>query len=560
MNRTYKATLLIFLTTIYLSATGLHVPANDPVYDFLDRMAARGLIRDLLNDTRPLQRAKVAEYLSKLEDQKEHLGRIDQLILKDYIVEYRSEFGQSRNPQLPEGRDRYTLLSSGKLLLNDLKEIIREYPEAESRHLYVYEKEQSLVWLDIDGLARLESKSGVLRELGAGGMRLSVQLGKNLSLYMAAHGYLWSIPDGFTDYPPEVRNTYIQDEPTLGAQYFDNTEAYFQYFTPVAGTFSVNHENIVWGNSPNSMILSDNIAPFGFIQWQKDFDHAKYTFVHGALLGISPDIDAETNIKSFPNKYYVGHRLETAFLPSFHFAFTEMRVYGNRNFEFDYLLPVSLLYTMEHEQRDRDNNLMAFEFEWFPSAGMKLYGTLLLDELKVTEIGKSWWANKQGCQAGVHISPRIPTELIVEWTGVRPWTYTHKVAVNTYTHNGECLGFYAGPNSQLLFVENRWWFSRRLYGRIQYRRLKHGVDPFAVTDPAYYPVGGDANQDYSQRNPKFDNQTKWLMGKIETTQELGFVLSYRWRKEIFFDWGARVVRERDGQADGFLSFQIRVDY
>ncbi len=559
MNRTYKAILLIFLTTICLSATGLHVPANDPVYDFLDRMAVRGLIRELLSDTRPLHRAKVAEYLSKLENQKEHLDRIDKLVLKDYIVEYRSEFGQSRHPKLTEGTNHYTPLSSRENFAKGIKEIFDKYSEEEPPHLFIYEKDKNLIWLDIDGRARLENKNGIFRILGAGGMRLSTQLGDKLSLYMDARGYLWNIPDGFTDFPGEIRNTYIQDEPTLGAQYFDNTEAYFQYSTPVAGTFSVNHENIVWGNSPNSMILSDNIAPFGFIQWQKDFNNAKYTFVHGALFGENPDIDAETNIKSFPNKYYVGHRLETAFSPSFHFAFTEMKIYGNRNFEFDYLLPVSLLHTMEHEQRDRDNHLMAFEFEWFSSAGTKLYGTLLLDELKVTEIGKSWWANKQGYQAGIHISPRIPTELIVEWTGVRPWTYTHKIEVNTYTHNGECLGFYAGPNSQLWFVENRWWFSRRLYGKIQYRRLKHGVDPLPVTDSAYYPVGGDANQDYSQRNPKFDNQTKWLMGKIETTQELGFVLSYRWRKEIFFDWGARV-REQDGQVDGFLSFQIRVDY
>jgi hypothetical protein len=559
MNRIYKAILLIFLTAICLNSTGLHVPVNDPVYDFLDRMATRGIIRELLNDTRPLRRDKVAEYLVKLKDREEALSYTDRLVLKEYLLEYRSEFGQCRHPKLTEGRNHYTPLSSRENFTTEIKKIFEKYSEEEPPHLFIYEKDKNLIWLDVDGRARLESKNGIFRLLGAGGMRLSSQLGDKLSLYMDARGYLWNVPDGFTDFPEEVRNTYVQDEPELGAQYFDKTEAYFQYRDAAAGTFSVNHESIIWGNSPNSMILSDNIAPFGFIQWQKDFDNAKYTFVHGSLLGINPDIDAETNIKSFPLKYFVGHRLETAFLPSFHFAFTEMIIYGNRNYEFDYIIPLSLLFNMEHEQRDRDNNLMAFEFEWLPSPGFKMYGSLLLDELKVTEIGKRWWANKQGWQAGIHISPRIPTEFIVEWTGVRPWTYTHKVAVNTYTHNGECLGFYAGPNSQLWLVENRWWLGRRLYGKIQYRRLKHGVDPLPSSDPGYYPVGGDANQDYSQRNPDYDDKTKWLMGDIKTTNEYGIFLTYRWRKEIFFDCGGQL-REIDGRVDKFLSFQIRFDY
>jgi len=559
MNNALKVAMISLLVMTTVSATDWPVPIGDPVYDFLERQTVRGSISDFSNDTRPLPRRIIAGYLARLDAIKTSLGPTDRALLVSYLTDYRSEFEAGRHPLLPEHGNRYCPLTSCRALKQDLIHRLCSYREEEPAHLFIYEDDANRVWLDLEGLLRLETKSGLTRELGMGGMRLVIQLGSHLSLGMSARGYLWRIPTGFTDFPPEVRNTYIQDEPTYGAQYFDDTGAFFRYYHPVAGTFGLNHETACWGNSPNSLILSDNIAPFGSVQWQKDFDRARYTFIHGNIQGIRPDFDPATHIKSFPRKYFVGHRLDTTPTTTLHLAFTEMIIYGNRNFEPDYLLPVSLLYTMEHEQRDRDNNLMAFEGEWFPVNGLKAYGTLLIDELAVRNIGKKWWAHKHGYQAGLLWALKIPTTLRIEWTAVRPWTYTHKIDVNSYTHNGECIGFYAGPNSRLWYIENRWWYGKRLSGVLEFRLLNHGEDPLPVTDPNYFPAGGDANQDYSRRNPDDDFNTRWLMGDIITTRSLAINFAYRWRRELYYAFGL-LWQQKAAQSEIFGRFEIRMDF
>jgi len=209
---------------------------------------------------------------------------------------------------------------------------------------------------------------------------------------------------------------------------------------------------------------------------------------------------------------------------------------------------------------DRDNATMAFEFEYFPWSGSKFYGTLFLDEFTTTQIFNDYWANKQGIQLGIHYAPaKLPTDFRVEFTTVHPWTYTHKFDYISYTHNGVDLGFYAGPNSQLWFFENQWWPGKRLYASLQYRLLKHGVEPLAADDPNYYPVGSNSNQNYTVRNEDYDHETTWLMGKIETINELELQISYHWRKEIFFDWKFKA-QEMQDEVDRYFTFQIRFDY
>ena len=74
-----------------------------------------------------------------------------------------------------------------------------------------------------------------------------------------------------------------------------------------------------------------------------------------------------------------------------------------------------------------------------------------------------------------------------------------------------------------------------------------------------YPIGSNSNQNYADRNEDYDDKTKWLMGNIETANEYQLLVSYRWRKEVIFDWGLKI-QEIQGNIDRYFSFQIRFDY
>ena len=105
----------------------------------------------------------------------------------------------------------------------------------------------------------------------------------------------------------------------------------------------------------------------------------------------------------------------------------------------------------------------------------------MIDELRTSEIFNDWFGNRWSAQVGTHKAGNIlsyPTDLRIEWTVARPWSYTHRVPnYGTYTHNGRCLGFEYGPNSQLLLLENRWWINTRNRLKISFEQLKWGKEP-----------------------------------------------------------------------------------
>ena len=534
---------------------------EDPVYLFLDRMATLGYLQSFLNDSRPFTRDKVAEQLKILKALSAQLTRVDRKILNEYIADYRQELRpDEKHFQIGEDNN-YLFFRSFENMKTGIKNVFQYQDNREKQHLFIYEKDDESIWIDWSEALRAESKNGSYRPLNRDEIRFFAQLGKQFSVYFDGIRYVQYNVNNYTELTTEYKGGFYQkpEKETISLQGFDYSNAYVQ-MTGKYGNFVLGTEPLFWGNSPNSLILSDNVAPFPFFKWQKEFQKAQFTFFHGSLQPKDFERDTLTGEKTFIEKYIVGHRWDMAISPKLNFSFTEIYLYGNRGLELAYLVPPVILWPTQHNLMDRDNATMAFEFEYFPWGGSKFYGTLFLDEFTTTQIFNDYWANKQGVQLGIHYAPiKLPTDFRVEFTAVHPWTYTHKFDYISYTHNGVDLGFYAGPNSQLWFFENQWWPGKRLYASLQYRLLKHGVEPLAVDDLNYYPIGSNSNQNYTDRDEDYNHETTWLMGEIKTANELELQISYHWRKEIFFDWKFKSL-EMQGKVDRYFTFQIRFDY
>lgn len=544
---------LIYLALGYipLSASQIHVLLDDPIYAYLDKCATQGLLSGFLNDTRPLSRADLAKRLSELLNKREQLSEIDRRLLAEFVADYRRELQNlQRHFQISEGSQSYLFFSSVANFRTGLQELFTYRDNREKQHLFIYEGEKDSVWLDWGEMLRLESKNGSYRPVTCDRLHFNAQLGPNFLVYFDGYRYVQFNSSGYTDLTEEYKGGFFQlpEQETVDITTFDFSNAYVQ-MAGTYGAFELGIEPIQWGNSPNSLILSNNVVPFPFFSWRKEFKRARFAFFHGSLMPKECEYDT-TGEKFYERKYAVGHRWEMGLTPKLNFAFTEVYIYGKRNMELAYLIPPVMLWPTQHNLMDRDNATITLEFEYFPWSGKKFYGTLFLDEFTTTQIFNDYWANKQGIQLGVHYVPlklKLPTDLRLEFTAVHPWTYTHKYFYNSYTHHGVDLGFYAGPNSQLWFFENQWWLGKKLLARIEYRQLKHGS------------VGGDSNLDYNERDTDDDHQTTWLMGEIATIEDYGLSLTYRWRKEIIFDWGINL-RKSAGTTDNFLSFQVRLDY
>jgi hypothetical protein len=542
--------ICLLLGHVQLYASQIHVLLDDPIYAYLDKCATQGLLPGFLNDTRPLTRTDLAKRLLELLGQREQLSGIDRQILDEYVADYRPELQKlQRNFQIPEGNQAYLFFSSTDNFRTGLHELFTYRDKREKQHLFIYEGEKDSVWIDWGEMVRLESKNGSYRPVTCDMIHFNAQLGPGFTVYFDGYRYVQFNTSDYTDLTTEYKGVYqAPGAETVSMKSFDYSNAYVQ-MTGNYGAFELGIEPIQWGNSPNSLILSNNVVPFPFFSWQKEFKRARFAFFHGSLMPKECEYDS-TGEKFYERKYAVGHRWEMELTPKLNFAFTEVYIYGKRNMELAYLIPPVMLWPTQHNLMDRDNATIALEFEYFPWPGKKFYGILFLDEFTTTQIFNDYWANKQGVQLGLHYVPlklNLPTDFRLEFTAVHPWTYTHKYFYNSYTNHGVDLGFYAGPNSQLWCFENQWWLGKKLLARIEYRQLKHGS------------VGDDSNLNYNERDPDYDHRTTWLMGEITTIEDYGLYLTYRWHKEIIFDGGLHL-RKTDEATDNFLSFQIHFDY
>ncbi|MEA1987204.1 MAG: capsule assembly Wzi family protein [Candidatus Marinimicrobia bacterium] len=556
MNKYLKITIFFVLLIGNLFSSQLHVSINDPIYLFLDRMATTGIIRNFFNDELPLNRDEISESLVKIYNHRHQLSTVDNKLLIEYINDYRYELGEKKHWKIGEHSNTYFRFSKFKNYRQDIKDIFSYRDNSEDLHLFAYEKNNELLWLDFDFYDRVEIKNSEFRHVGAMGFIISSQIGEHFSLYVDAYQYGQSINDEFTKFTPEMNKPFRSIE---GNMYnTDKSDAYIQHSSKI-GIFTLGQEPIRWGNSKNTMILGKNNfnSSFAFVKWERKFHKSKFTFLHGSLLPENYYIDSLSNRRAYRQKYIVGHRWDFMPFEKLHFGFTEMTIYGERNPELVYFIPTIFLWSPGHNLMDRDNTLMAVEFEYFPINRMKFYGTWFLDELSYSRLFTKWWANKFGYQMGLHLTPdfkKVSTDFNFEFSTVRPWTYTHKYSINSFTHAGENLGFEYGPNTQLWELQNRWWITKRQILTFEYQLLKRGVK-FA-NDTTGYDIGNDVNQNYENRNPEFDYATDGLMGDIIDVHSFSVNWFYHLSNDLFFTTNYKISKIED-EIDNYFSVELR---
>ena len=243
-------------------------------------------------------------------------------------------------------------------------------------------------------------------------------------------------------------------------------------------------------------------------------------------------------------------------------AFTEMLVYGGRDPELSYLIPTTLLWSIQHNTNNYDNIIWFVESEYYPFNGLKLYNTIMIDELTSSKMFEDYMHNKWIIQCGTQYVYNIfnyPGSINIEFTAARPWVYTHKSSeTGTYTHNGQILGFYAGPNTQLISIENYYWINARNRLNISYERLKFGLEPFEDQYDVYH-FGNNANENSALANPEYRYKTGWLIGDIHTTQTFRLLWEYQLSNIIGLELGFSHMKGMDESVNG-MSIQINVDY
>lgn len=519
MKKRWFALLLIFAVSGLRAGNPNSVPIGHPVYQFLDRMETLGLISDLLDGIKPFSREKVGTYLRQLAGRQDELTSIDRRRLRDFLLDFRWETDRSQKyAQLPAGQDWYSILASPANFKKDFLRFFKQNHPEEENHVFLWEGATDNFYFDYEqGITYEHRSDDQYRSASWQSYQLRGVLNENFGYQaeVSLHGLRGKEP-------------YLLDHPILKGAWSEQHDPGPRYSDRTGGELALHssyidvtfaQQEVEWGyGESGKLILSRNPEHYPYFSISKDWGWARFISLHGKLQSFPSDTLSDGQ-KIYPDKWLAAHRLEISLYKKVTLGLNENFIYGNRYADWAYLIPFNFYRAVQHKLRDRDNATISIDLEYLARPGIKLYGTVFLDEFRKSKIGTNWFGNKQAFLGGFYLVDPFGLDNIslrLEYAAIMPWVYTHKYRINDYTSDYRSLGHWAGPNSEVWYLHLKKEWHQRFQTGLIFRQFKHGAN---------YPnenIGGDILLGRgvllgSQQQPR--DTRKFLEG-ILTTEKL----------------------------------------
>lgn len=440
--------ILLFLAFNSLSAQIEHVQVTHPVYEFLQRQQARGFLKEHSLAVLPLSREEVIECLRLAGENSHEMSESEMATLRRFETEF--QLRDRENAVLfKSATDSSSLLFKG--LFSDAEKML-------------YYHRDSTVTVQVSAIGSLQSVFKMYPDsanqafIAQGGLRIFGTLGGLAGYYLqvtngaAAGDKILALEDRRLSH--SLKFTELNSDIDLAESHIRFKK---DWFYGVIG-----RETRLWGSGYlYRVIVSDNAAPFDVLTLGARFKNFEYTFTHGSLLGIPADSLPKTGVLAdIPEKYMAMHRV--AFRQDWgEVAVWESVLYSGRGIELGYVNPLSFLKSVEHSLRDRDNSGLGLDATVRPFKNTELRGSFFLDDIKFSEIGRDFWANKAAWNIGGMVTLPWNIDLITEYARVYPYTFSHYSRDNSATNDGVLFAGDLQPNSDwMLLKTNIWWGNR----------------------------------------------------------------------------------------------------
>jgi hypothetical protein len=233
---------------------------------------------------------------------------------------------------------------------------------------------------------------------------------------------------------------YKSFKATGGVDYFD-ARGYFTFNATKYIDITFGYDKNFIGNGHRSLFLSDFGNNNLFLRlntrvWKINYQNL-FMELHSAFM---PNGDV-----LLPKKYAAMHHLDLDVTKWLNIGLFEGIIFGRKDhFDLGYLNPIIFYRSAELQNGSYDNSVAGLDVKANLAHRFQLYGQLLLDEFKLSEIkaNNGWWGNKYGFQLGVKYIDAFTIknlDLQLEYNRVRPFTYSHSDSVANYTHYNQPL-------------------------------------------------------------------------------------------------------------------------
>ncbi len=463
------------------------VPLKNRVYLFLKEMKVKGILDFIREDDPLLSRFEVKELLDQISEHKTDLSNTELKLLNKYLV----EFSESINPDTTT-----QLFNPQNSFFSDLDQMITN----KEKHLYAYKEPGANIYIDLLGhfyhgqdFSKTSAVNSDLFDIGFS-IRGTVfdHLGYDLTVIKGGAG-------GDRDFAeiidPRLQANFKWRENIENISNYDYTYGYLKYYSePVNDmhlSVQLGREDITLGYGYGSkLVLSGDNQTMDFIKFNFDYGIISFSSIHASTSGYMT-IDLNDRY----TKYFANNHLKLKFKRLFDIGIGETIIYSGRGIDFSYLAPVTFYKFIEMETQDKDNGLLYLDLQTKFIKDFEIQATFLLDEDILSNLADlERYTNKTAYQLGAFWYEPIgitDLSLILEYTRIRPYVYTHYDIKNNYTAYGINLGHRIGPNADEIMVRSNYNLNELIRLNAEYRFQRNGNNVYDENGILIKNVGGD---------------------------------------------------------------------
>lgn len=223
--------------------------------------------------------------------------------------------------------------------------------------------------------------------------------------------------------------------------------------------FSLGQGKTFFGEGYRSTFLSDNAYNMPFFKIESTFWKIKYVNLWTQMYDIRREVQLE---KSYRKKWMSAHYLSYNITKKLGLQLFESVIIGadtnNQGWDISFMNPVILYRPVEYASRSNGKKVMlGGGLTYKPIDGGVLYSQFILDEFVFSEFTgePGSWRNKYAWQLGAKYTKTFGNHrlfALLEWNGVRPYTYSHNFVESNTAHFNQPLAHPWGANfSEVVF-------------------------------------------------------------------------------------------------------------
>lgn len=524
-----KKIFLLLIIAVALFAQVENVPLNHGVYTFLKEMEVKKVISGIDEDIPNLRYGEVKEFLKEIESKQDQLSNTERALLEKYRVEFFYEEMNEDNTWLMFGKSP-NLFTSPFSLFDDRQ-----------KFLYKYVEDQNNIFLEMLGTFNYGHRIKPVinnAELYDIGFRfrgtIFDHLGYNLTFIK---GGVSGSRNFARVVDPRLNYSFKFNENIENISNYDYTEGYLQYQTsPAEGmdlSFQIGREKMTLGYGYGSkLVMSGDHPSMDFVKFSFEYGILNFTSIHASTVGEYSDILEERY-----TKYIAINHFKFSFEDFANFGIGEIIVYSGRGLELAYLNPLLFYKFAEMSLQDRDNGLVFLDFKTNAFKNVELHGTFFLDENLIGHLQNlSRYSNKTAYQIGGmwYEAFGLPDlSVMLEYTKIRPYVYSHKSIKDSYTSYGQIVGHRIGPNADEIFAEAAYNLNDWIRPSLSYSYIRSGNNVYSADGVLVKNVGGDVFQPF--RDGVDPENAIFLDGNRINSSEVEFSARIEPFRDIIFD-------------------------